>query len=132
MEKYNTHQKNIILDVIKSQKKEFTIKDIYNQVNGKVGLTTIYRMIDNLIDENIINKYISKDNITYYLFLNSCEEENHFYLKCDECGDLVHIDCDCITDLSNHISKKHKFRLNKNQIVINGICKKCGKKGKQQ
>ncbi len=34
-ESYNTKQKDIILNAIKHQKKEFTINDIYNQVKDK-------------------------------------------------------------------------------------------------
>lgn len=129
-ESYNTKQKDLILNVIKNQKHEFTIKDIYEELNEKVGLTTIYRLVDKLIDEKVLNKNISRDNTTYYQYLKECSEENHFFLKCDKCGDLIHIDCDCIDDLSSHIFKKHKFVLNKENIIINGVCEKCIKKGK--
>lgn len=128
-ESYNTKQKDLILNVIKNQKHEFTIKDIYKELNESVGLTTIYRLVDKLIDENVLDKYISRDNITYYQYLKECDEENHFYLKCDRCGNLVHIDCDCVGDLSNHILQKHKFKPNKEHIIINGVCEKCIKKG---
>lgn len=129
-ETYNTKQKERILNVIKSKKQEFTIKDIYNELNGEVGLTTIYRLIDKLVNDSVINKYISKDNITYYQYLKKCEEINHFYLKCDNCGDLVHIDCDCIVELSSHILNNHKFKPNRDHIIINGLCEKCMKNEK--
>ena len=126
---YNTKQKDKILDVIKNEKHDFTIKDIYEKLKGEVGLTTIYRLVDKLIDEDVLNKYISKDNITYYRYLKRCNHENHFYLKCSECGDLTHIDCDCIKELSSHIFKSHKFKPNKDHIIIDGVCEKCIKKG---
>ena len=122
---YNTKQKEIIVDIIKKQKKQFTIKNIYELGNESVGLTTIYRLVDKLVDEGILNKEISKDNITYYQYLEKCDEDNHFYLKCDKCGKVIHIDCDCISDLSNHILKQHKFRTNKEKIIINGKCNNC-------
>lgn len=124
-EVYNTKQKDLIIDCIKSKTNEFTIKDIYNDLNSSVGLTTIYRLIDKLIEDNIVNKTISKDNITYYQYLDKCEEENHFFLKCDKCGTLIHVDCDCINDLSSHIFKTHNFKQNKEKIIINGTCKNC-------
>ena len=126
---YNTKQKDLILDIIKKEKKQFTIKDIYEKLDGSVGLTTVYRLVDKLVDENSLNKEISKDNTTYYQYLEHCEEENHFYLKCDECGKVIHIDCDCISDLSNHILKDHKFKTNKEHIIINGKCNNCIKGG---
>ena len=127
---YNTKQKQEILDLIKNQKKEFTVKDIYNKLNSDVGLTTIYRVIDKLLKENILNKYIDNDNITHYEYLEKCEHDNHFYLKCDKCKSVIHIDCDCINDLSKHILKDHQFTLNKEKIIIGGICKNCMKEGK--
>lgn len=128
-ESYNTKQKDVILNAIKHQKQEFTIKDIYNQVKDKTGLTTIYRLVDKLVLDGRLSKYIGKDNNTYYQYLEECDEDNHFYLKCEHCGDIVHIDCDCIEDLSIHIFKKHKFKPNKEHIIINGVCEKCIKKG---
>jgi len=121
---YNTKQKELILKFIKKQKKDFTINDIYEGLDKKVGLTTIYRFVDKLIEEGLISKFIN-NNITYYQYFEKCDEDNHFYLKCSNCGSTSHIDCDCINELSNHISKNHKFRLDKENIIINGLCEKC-------
>ncbi len=128
-ETYNTKQKERILNIIKERHQEFTIKDIYEVLKEEVGLTTIYRLVDKLVSENKISKYIKNDNVTYYQYLDECDKENHFYLKCEKCGSITHIDCDCIEDLANHIKKHHEFRLNKEKIIINGICKNCIKKG---
>ena len=127
---YNTKQKDKILEIIRNKKHEFTIKDIYDELNEEVGLTTIYRYIDKLVSEGIVNKTISDDNITYYQYLEKCLSDNHFYLKCEICKDMKHIDCDCINELYNHIKDEHNFKLNKEKIIINGICKKCIKEVK--
>ena len=125
---YNTKQKNIILNLLKSQKREFTIMEIYEKTNRKVGLSTIYRLVDKLVDDNIISKNISKNNKAYYQYLSTCSKDNHFYLKCKSCGLVIHIDCDCIQDLFFHISSNHDFMIDKKQIIINGLCKDCIKK----
>lgn len=122
---YNTKQKDLLFEVISSMKKEFTIKDIYNKLNNKVGLTTIYRYVEKLEKDNLISKSVGEDNNTYYQYLGKCDHENHFYLKCDKCGLMKHIDCDCILELSNHIFKEHNFTANKDKIIISGICDKC-------
>ena len=127
-ESYNTKQKDIINKKKKKHKDEFTIKDIYKELNGNIGLTTIYRLVDKLVNAGTINKTIGKDNITYYQYLEDCDKENHFFLKCESCGVMEHIDCDCIEELSNHISKEHNFSLT-DHIIINGKCNKCKKEG---
>lgn len=130
-ESYNTKQKDLILNTIKNQKHEFTIKDIYDKVKDSTGLTTIYRLVDKLVDEGKISKTIGNNNVTYYQYLIDCNEINHFYLKCDNCGKMDHVDCDCIDEMSSHISNEHHFKLNKKNIIINGICEKCLKKEKE-
>lgn len=127
-ESYNTKQKETIINFIKKQKYEFTIKDIHDKNNENVGLTTIYRVVDKLISEGRIRKSI-KNNIIYYQYLEKCNNENHFYLKCDTCGKVFHTDCACIERMSSHIIKDHGFKLNTNNIIISGTCQKCLIKG---
>ncbi len=127
-ESYKTKQKEKILNIIKTMNHEFTIKDIYNKLNEEVGLTTIYRLVDKMVIDKVLNKYITNDNITYYEYLNKCNHENHFYLKCNKCSNLIHIDCDCIKELESHIFNKHKFNMNHDNIIIYGTCNKCRSK----
>lgn len=117
---YKTKQKDLILDIIKNKNKEFTIKDIYNELKGSIGLTTIYRLVDKLVEEGTINK-----NDSYYQYLGHCDCNNHFYLKCNNCGNLIHVDCDCINEIMEHISKEHNFVPDREKIIINGLCKEC-------
>ena len=124
---YKTKQKDLIIEKIASQKEEFKVLDIYNSLDKKVGLTTIYRLVDRLFKEGLLNKTIGDDNVTYYQYLEKCNHENHFYLKCEKCGNIIHVDCDCIKDLMNHILNEHNFKTNNERIIISGICSSCRK-----
>ena len=59
---YNTKQKDLIIEAIKQQQKEFTIKDLYKSLDTNIGLSTIYRLIDKMILDGKIKKTISKNN----------------------------------------------------------------------
>ena len=122
---YMTKQKEVILDVLDNMKKEFTIKELYRELKDDVGLTTIYRLIDSLVDEGLIFKYITNYNVTLYSYLGKYDNDNHFYLRCDKCGSMKQVDCDCIEELTSHIKDEHNFKLKKENIIINGICKRC-------
>ena len=124
---YNTKQKSVLLNTIKNKNNVFTIKDLYNEFNGEIGLTTIYRLVDKLVSDKVLDKQIDENNTTYYQYLEECKLENHFYLRCSKCGHIEHVDCDCINELYDHIINKHNFKLNKEKIIINGICEKCVK-----
>lgn len=126
-ESYKTKQKDLIIKAIKKQKQEFKVQDIYEFLDKKVGLTTIYRLVDKMTKDGELSKNIGKDNITYYQYLEKCNHENHFYLKCQRCGSLEHVDCDCIIDLMRHIFFEHNFKINHENIIIKGICENCQK-----
>lgn len=126
-ETYKTRQKELILDVIKNFKNDFTIKEIYEKLNQNVGLTTIYRIVSKLVEEGKIKKSIDYNNVVHYQYLDECQCDNHFYLKCDKCGSITHVDCDCINDFTNHVLKNHSFKVDNVNIIIKGICKKCSK-----
>lgn len=123
---YDTKQKDMILAVVRKENHEFTIKDIYAKIDD-IGLTTVYRTVLKLLNEGYLSKRIGKDNVIYYQYLVKCNHDNHFYLKCDICGNLMHIDCDCIKELSDHIFTEHHFIPNRERIIISGVCKKCKK-----
>ena len=124
---YNTKQKDQIFNIIKSKNDKFTVKDIYNELNGEIGLTTIYRFIDKLALDSILSKSVDNKNTVFYQYLEKCNCDNHFYLKCDKCGILKHIHCECIKEITSHIFNEHNFNASEKGIIINGICDRCGK-----
>lgn len=121
---YQTKQRDSILNIIQTLSHEFTIKDIYQQISADTSLTTIYRVVDSLEKDGLIHKSVGVDGNIYYEYIKKCHC-NHFYLKCDHCGKLTHIECDFIDELSNHIIHDHKFFPEKEHIIINGLCNHC-------
>ena len=127
---YNTKTKEAINEAVKEFSNGFTIKDIkalLDEKSIKIGLTTIYRLIDNLENKNVIKKYFDENNIAHYKYLNDCSSDNHFYLKCIKCEKIMHVDCNCINDLKTHIYKQHKFLLNSKNVILEGLCNDCSK-----
>lgn len=123
-ENYHTKQKDMILDIIKRENGKFCISDIYKKTSN-VGMTTVYRYINRLVSNGKLRREVDNDNHVYYYYLSDCECKGHFYLKCDECGKMIHIDCLFIDELYSHILLEHKFLTNRKNLVISGICKEC-------
>ena len=128
---YNTKQRDGIIKLIQSKKLAFTVKDLYDELDEKIGLTTIYRMIDKLVLDGRVNKYIGENNTTYYQYIEECDCTHHYYLKCDDCGIMIHVDCEEIEPFTEHITEHHGFIPNTKRIIIHGICKDCNKKNKE-
>ena len=125
---YNTKQKEQILNAIK-EKKNFTIKEL-ELILPQIGQTTIYREINRLSMNNQLIKIVNKNSVISYQYINKCDCHHHMYLKCSECGEMIHIDCDFIDKLKKHIKLDHGFELFTDDLIVSGKCKKCWKKGK--
>ena len=123
---YNTKQKDIVLEKISKLENGFTIKELYNMLDNEVGLTTIYRIVNRLENDGCIAK-IGNDNEARYQYTGKCNKKNHFYLKCNKCGTLYHVDCEYADKLSKHILEDHSFNISNEHIIINGECNKCSK-----
>ncbi len=130
-EKYNTNNKQSILNYIINYNSCFSAQELYNLMknnNVNIGLTTIYRYLDELVSNNKLKKFFSEKNIAYYQYLDECDSQNHFYLKCNNCDKVIHIDCEHIDIFSKHIIEKHDFLIDKNNLFIAGICEECRKR----
>lgn len=131
--KYNTRQRDFILDFIKRNKNEhMTADDIYEHLksSGKsVGKSTVYRYLDALEKGGEIRKYFTADGKSscYQYADESCCE--HYHLKCSECGRLIHTQCSEISMLIKHFCDEHKFHVDMTRTVIYGKCDQCYTEG---
>ena len=73
-----------------------------------------------------LNGLVTVDGNTYYQYIEKCNC-NHFYLRCEKCGRLEHVECSFVEELEKHIKNDHKFYLNREHIIMNGICSGCYK-----
>lgn len=125
--KYNTKQKESILECIKENSEEYmTIQKLYDELkkkSQKVGLTTIYRNLDKLEAENeIVAINIAGYNGTCYKYLS---DKKVFYIKCEECGNLVPIQCPELSSLYVHLQEEHHIQINPVKTMFYGRCESC-------
>ena len=125
---YNTRQKEIIEQFVRTKQGDFSIKELFAELLKRgedVSQTTIYRIIDSLVESGVLKKTVSADNQIRYQYLEACDHYGHCYLKCNICGKLEHVDCEDLCDLTEHIKRQHKFTVDEANIVINGTCGAC-------
>lgn len=96
---------------------------------ARSGQATVYRTIDRLAASGELRKYIV-DGSTAACYQKSggktgCRE--HFHLKCEGCGRLIHVECDELAKIASHMEKEHGFAVDSSKTVFYGICRECGK-----
>ena len=136
LNKYKTKQRVAILDFIESNKdREVTANDILVYLNKndlKASQTTIYRYLDNLVKEGIIKKNYSeeKSSSCYQYVGKRCKE--HYHLKCNNCGEIIHIDSEIFSSIEKKIIDRYGFKIDNIKTILYGTCNKCNMNNKSK
>ena len=128
--KYHTINRSYFLQTAQSFRRPFTAKDIAEKLEkneNPLGTSTIYRLLDEFSSDGTLRKGLAADNSTSYFYMKPCKNENHFYLECNRCKRMFHVDCRHLRSFSKHIAKKHFFQVSGFELVINGVCANCQK-----
>lgn len=131
--KYKTRQHGLLLDYLKTVPGvHITASDVcsYFEENGAtISKATIYRQLESLVDEGILNKYVLDPNSP--ACFEYVDENSHagpdvcFHCKCEKCGKLIHLHCDELKEIQNHLYNEHRFRMDPIRTVFYGLCDEC-------
>lgn len=126
---YQTKQKNVIKDLlIKEGDKHFTaeqILTILEEQDTPVSKATLYRTLEQLVENHEVVKYNFDGTSSCYQYLN-CEHNSgrHFHFKCEECGKILHIDNETEAfDLE--LEKRYGIAIDLSKTILYGICDNC-------
>ena len=129
--KYNTKQRQIVLGLIKEFDGEHVTAEallsIINERKLDISRATLYRVLDLLVEEGLLKKIIVDNKTSACFQLCDHLDHHHFHLICEKCGKLIHLDCEEVDELIEHISKEHDFDVNASRVVLYGICHDCKK-----
>lgn len=128
---YTTASRTKILDFLKTNcDRTVNVNDIQQyliECDHEVNITTIYRYLDKLSQEGTVMKYVAeKGNQAVYQYVelgHHCEE--HLHLQCVKCGAIVHLECDFMREIAEHVEKDHGFMIQCKNSIIYGLCQKC-------
>ncbi len=131
--KYKTKQREIMIEYLKTvQGVHITAKnvcDYFKEQGATIGQSTVYRQLESLVDEGIINKYIVDGNSPACFEYVDPERHTHncgcIHCKCEKCGKVIHLGCDEIEELQDHLLTDHRFKLNHVRTVLYGLCEDC-------
>ncbi len=130
---YRTKQQDLLLAYLKSTRgRHFTVEEVrahFASAQAAIGVATIYRHLEKLVAEGTVNKYIIDENsAACFEYTGCCDcgaDEQHFHLKCESCGRLIHLECDELALIRDHLQKEHGFVLNPLRTVFYGKCADC-------
>lgn len=111
----------------------FTAHHLYEYIveqGQAVNLSTIYRNLDQFVDEGILTKFKTGHNDVFMYRVNQdvshCHE--HLHLQCCKCGKIIHVESDLMKKLVNTLENEYHFYLECDASTISGLCKECREK----
>ncbi|MGN1422148.1 MAG: Fur family transcriptional regulator [Oscillospiraceae bacterium] len=128
---YNTKQRDEIVEFFGRHRGTcFTAKEIIRSGEITVGEATVYRTLSRLTNQGILKRYTDGENGAAYQLNESEKCDSHFHLKCERCMKIIHMDCNFMAEMKQHIESSHDFSVDIGKTVIYGICGECAAKEK--
>ncbi len=87
-----------------------------------IGLTTVYRALQSLCDDKIVDQLRRDDGEAIYRL---CGETHHHHLVCKSCGATVEIEGSAIEKWARTVALEHGYRDVGHLAEVFGICKSC-------
>ena len=115
----NTKQKELVLNIVKNSYNHDSANDIYEiakELMPNISLGTIYRILNEFEQMNIIKKIHTSDNIEHYDYIR----HEHYHFICNNCKE--------IKDLDEYDLNITDFKVE--DVIFYGLCDKCVKEEK--
>lgn len=128
---YQTRQLSELLDYLKETRGAHhtaaQIRNHFAAAEQSISMVTIYRQLERLIEEGVVRKYTLGEGAgACYEYVGDQEQcVTHFHCKCEQCGRLIHVDCEMLEEIRAHLLKDHGFAWNAGRTVFYGVCDQC-------
>ncbi|MBR5509069.1 MAG: transcriptional repressor [Lachnospiraceae bacterium] len=130
-----TTQRLAVLTVL-SQKADshLTAEEIYDLVkveNPEIGLATVYRTVQLLLELKIIDRIYLDDGYVRYELGNVFEDEDghhHHHLICVKCGKVTSFQGDLLEEFEKRMEEQTGFQIQDHDVKLYGYCADCRKK----
>lgn len=129
MKIYLTEQRQILTSFLKSNRnKQFSIDEIAKHLCSKnsLSISSIYRNINIMVGDGLVARF-QKEGCRKFLYQyigdNDCA--NHLHLKCETCGEILHLEDDSMNKMISQMLEANDFIINKKKTILYGMCKSC-------
>ncbi len=120
----NTHQRELILRVVRARYDHPTAEEIYNDVkrlDDKIGKATVYRNLNALADFGEINHVRIPAGIDRF----DLNTELHYHIICTDCGALEDVPLAYKEEDDWFAERETGYKVKRHRGVFEGICPIC-------
>ncbi|GLX66935.1 Fur family transcriptional regulator [Paenibacillus glycanilyticus] len=125
-----TLEREVIIRFLLEHKDEhFSASEIFNRVREirRIGIATIYRNLDLLIELHIIKKMTHDFPVPRYTICERDQKHGSHMLICTRCKDVKLIKEDWLMEIEERLQREFGFKVMDHQLVFSGIYSDCQK-----
>ena len=129
-----TSQRLMVLNILSAHGDEhLTVEEIYDlakEESPEIGLATIYRTVQVLLELHVIEKVTFDDGFARYE-LNGEETgsgHRHHHAICTQCGKVYSLETDLLNTLEKQVFESLGFEVTDHEVKLYGLCSACRRK----
>ena len=129
-----TSQRLMVLNILSAHGDEhLTVEEIYDlakEESPEIGLATIYRTVQVLLELHVIEKVTFDDGFARYE-LNGEETgsgHRHHHAICTQCGKVYSLETDLLDTLEKQVFESLGFEVTDHEVKLHGLCSACRRK----
>ena len=133
-----TSQRLMVLNILSAHGDEhLTVEEIYDlakEESPEIGLATIYRTVQVLLELHVIEKVTFDDGFARYE-LNGEETgsgHRHHHAICTGCGKVYSLESDLLDSLEEEVMEKLGFLVTNHEVKLYGLCSECRTKNENK
>jgi len=127
-----TNHRVRILEFLEKAQTPMAVDSIFDQLKSKdkpISLSTIYRVLDALIEKDLVKKIVfENDTKTMYEFNRQI---HHHFLICLGCNRVINVESCPIHDYEAYITTQMNFHVVGHKLEFYGYCEECQKKARK-
>src|SRR6056300_882145 len=125
-----TNPRILVIEELLNHKKPLTIDLLQKNLKGKIALSTLYRVLNDLKKINVIKEFNTPEKETVVELSIHEEEDHHHHIFCKKCGDVqdINLSNKLEVDLDKEIieiQNSLKFTVEEHTLELIGICSNC-------
>lgn len=117
-----TSKRKKVYEIFETSNKPINAFDIHNTIGSEsINLSTVYRAIDFLLDNNLLISFHFNSK-TYYI-LN--DDNNHYhYFICTSCLHMEKINCN-MNNVIKDLEVNLNYQVMNHEMTLYGLCNNC-------
>lgn len=126
-----TNQRMLVLEIMAAHPGEHLtaeeIFDLARQTYPEIGLATVYRTVQVLVDLSVIDKVSFDDGFARYELggLDRESRHHHHHAICSQCGKVFSFQGDLLDTLEQALLDKSGFFVTDHEVKLYGLCREC-------